>query len=122
MASAPSANGCCNFIASSSRHPLLDLGWVSNDGHRLRMDRAEARAQRSSSRFPLGLPSPPPFPRPLFPLFPEDEAMAVEFSDVDRSSVIAGGVTIANLPQVARNLRRSSSAVLEIGRFLWSAN
>jgi hypothetical protein len=71
-----------------------------------------ARAQRSTSGFPLGLPSPPPFPRPLlplFPLFPEDDAMAVEFSEVDSSSVSASGVTIANLPQVAKNFRRSSS-------------
>jgi hypothetical protein len=38
---------------------------------------------------------------PLFPLlFPDDPAMAVGFSDVDSSSVSAGGVTIANLPQV----------------------
>src|SRR5271154_2245890 len=36
--------------------------------------------------------------------------MAFEFSDVDNSRVIAGGVTIANLPQDARNFRRSSSS------------
>jgi hypothetical protein len=35
--------------------------------------------------------------------------MAVEFNDVDKSIVIAGGVTTANLPQLARNFRRSSS-------------
>jgi hypothetical protein len=32
--------------------------------------------------------------------------MAVEFNDVDNSNVIAGGVTIANFPQAARNSRR----------------
>jgi hypothetical protein len=36
--------------------------------------------------------------------------MAVEFSDVDKSIVMAGGVTTANFPQVARNFRRSSVA------------
>jgi hypothetical protein len=36
--------------------------------------------------------------------------MAVEFNDVDKSIVIAGGVTTANLPQLARNFRRSSSS------------
>jgi hypothetical protein len=35
--------------------------------------------------------------------------MAVEFSDVDNSSVIAGGVTTANFPQAARNFRRSAA-------------
>lgn len=42
---------------------------------------------------------------------PPPEAMtAVLCRDVDRRTVIAGGVTIANFPQVARNLRRSSLA------------
>jgi hypothetical protein len=36
--------------------------------------------------------------------------MAVELSDVDKSIVMAGGVTTANLPQLARNFRRSSSS------------
>jgi hypothetical protein len=36
--------------------------------------------------------------------------MAVEFSDVDKSIAMAGGVTTANLPQLARNFRRSSSS------------
>jgi hypothetical protein len=36
--------------------------------------------------------------------------MAVELSDVDKSIVMAGGVTTANFPQVAMNLRRSSLA------------
>jgi hypothetical protein len=36
--------------------------------------------------------------------------MASEFSDVDKSIVIAGGVMAANLPHEARNFRRSSSA------------
>ena len=35
--------------------------------------------------------------------------MAVEVKDVDKSIVIAGGVTTANFPQVARNFRRSAS-------------
>jgi hypothetical protein len=34
--------------------------------------------------------------------------MAEEVSDVDKSIVMAGGVTTANLPQAAKNLRRSS--------------
>jgi hypothetical protein len=53
-------------------------------------------------------------------LFPEDAAMAVEFSDEDSSSVSAGGVTITHSPQVARNLRRSSIALSRIGRFSWA--
>jgi hypothetical protein len=40
--------------------------------------------------------------------------MAVEFSDVDKSIVMAGGVTTANLPQRARNFRRSSSSGVPI--------
>jgi hypothetical protein len=36
--------------------------------------------------------------------------MAVEFKEVDNSSVIAGGVTTANFPQEARNFRRSAAA------------
>jgi hypothetical protein len=43
----------------------------------------------------------------LFPLPPEC-ALAVEFKDVDNSSVIAGGVTTANFPQAAKNFRRSA--------------
>src|SRR4030095_316581 len=39
---------------------------------------------------------------------PPEAATASELSDVDRSIVMAGGVTAANLPQEARNLRRSS--------------
>jgi hypothetical protein len=34
--------------------------------------------------------------------------MAFEVRDVDNSIVIAGGVTTANLPQAARNFRRSA--------------
>jgi hypothetical protein len=34
--------------------------------------------------------------------------MAVEFSEVDNNSVIAGGVTTANFPQAAKNFRLSS--------------
>jgi hypothetical protein len=37
--------------------------------------------------------------------------MAVEVSEVDSSSVMTGGVTAANLPQVFRNARRSSSSL-----------
>jgi len=37
--------------------------------------------------------------------------MALDVNDVDSSSVIAGGVTTANLPQVFKNSRRSSSSV-----------
>src|SRR3954469_19813962 len=66
---------------------------------------------RFVSVFPFGLPSPPPLPNPLLPFAPE-RAIAVDFNDVDRSIVIAGGVTAANFPQVARNLRRSSSAIV----------
>src|SRR3954469_5631094 len=40
---------------------------------------------------------------------PADPAMAELCSEVDRSSVTAGGVTTANFPHVARNLRRSAS-------------
>src|SRR4051794_25924592 len=40
--------------------------------------------------------------------------MAVELSEVDSSSVIAGGVTTANFPQAAMNLRRSLSASVEL--------
>jgi hypothetical protein len=52
---------------------------------------------------------------------------AVECKDVDNSAVIAGGVTTANLPQVARNFRRSAAPAtstsfsgLAIGIFLVS--
>jgi hypothetical protein len=45
-------------------------------------------------------------------------AMAVEVKDVDNSIVIAGGVTTANLPQVARTCRRSAS---EAGSFFESS-
>jgi hypothetical protein len=38
--------------------------------------------------------------------------MALEVRDVDRSRVIAGGVTATNLPQVFRNSLRSSSSLL----------
>jgi hypothetical protein len=51
----------------------------------------------------LGLPSPPPFPQPLFPL-PPDFATAVEVRDVDNNNEIAGGVTTANLPQAAKKI------------------
>src|SRR5436305_15346199 len=67
------------------------------------------------SDLPFGLPSSPPLPQPLFPFgppscpLPPDDAMASEVKDVESSNVIAGGVTIANFPQVAKNLRRSSS-------------
>ena len=74
--------------------------------------------QRLASGFPFGLPSPPPLPYPLLPDLP-DFAIAVEFNDVDRSIVIAGGVTAANFPQVARNLRRSSSALVSDIRSLF---
>ena len=67
-----------------------------------------AHAHLLESSLPLGLPSPPPFPKPLLPRPPE-AAIAVEFSEVESSIVIAGGVTAANFPQVARNFRRSSS-------------
>src|SRR3954453_17264557 len=42
-----------------------------------------------------------------------DAAIAELCSEVERSKVIAGGVTTANFPQVAKNLRRSSSASWE---------
>jgi hypothetical protein len=42
-----------------------------------------------------------------------DAAMAELCNEVERSKVIAGGVTTANFPQVAKNLRRSSSASWE---------
>jgi hypothetical protein len=46
--------------------------------------------------------------------------MAVEFSDVDSSIVMAGGVTTANLPQFARNFRRSSSSGVPVSADGWS--
>ncbi|MGY2935022.1 hypothetical protein ACVWZ6_004624 [Bradyrhizobium sp. GM6.1] len=45
------------------------------------------------------------------PFCPPERAMAVEVSEVDSSSVMTGGVTAANLPQVFRNARRSSSSL-----------
>lgn len=83
---------------------------------------------RLLSSLPFGLPSPPPLPKPLLPrgplplplldgpCCPADCATAGEFNEVDKSIVIAGGVTAANFPHVARNLRRSSSA-WSVGRF-----
>ena len=59
---------------------------------------------------PLPLLPLPLLPLPL-PFLPEEAAIAVEFSDVESRSVIVGGVTTANLPQEARNFRRSSSAL-----------
>src|SRR4051794_33020349 len=47
------------------------------------------------------------------PLRAPDTPIAALCSEVDRSNVIAGGVTTANFPQVAKNLRRSSSASWE---------
>jgi hypothetical protein len=55
----------------------------------------------------LGLGRPPPL----------EAAIASEFSDVDSNIVMAGGVTAANLPQEARNLRRSSSTSTGCGTF-----
>ena len=46
--------------------------------------------------------------------------MASEVNDVDSSIVIAGGVTTANFPHVARNFRRSASASFS-GELLISA-
>jgi hypothetical protein len=37
--------------------------------------------------------------------------MALEVRDVERSRVITGGVTAANLPQLFKNARRSSSSL-----------
>jgi len=54
-----------------------------------------------------------PLPTPLFPLPPEC-AMAVEFKLVDKRSVIAGGVTTANLPHAVRNFRRSASEAASV--------
>jgi hypothetical protein len=54
-----------------------------------------------------------PLPTPLFPLPPEC-AMALEFKLVDKRSVIAGGVTTANLPHVVKNLRRSSAKAASV--------
>ena len=44
----------------------------------------------------------------------EECAIAFEVSDVESSTVSAGGVTTANLPQAARNLRQSSSTVFSV--------
>ncbi len=53
--------------------------------------------------------------RPLSSCFtpcrPPEPAMAVEVREVDRSRVITGGVTAANLPQVLKKARRSSSSL-----------
>jgi hypothetical protein len=46
------------------------------------------------------------------PRLPPEAAMAVELSDVERRRVMAGGVTVANFPQAARNFRRSSSVAI----------
>ena len=57
--------------------------------------------QPSLSLLPFGLPSPPPLPLPLLPFGPPrmlDEAIASEVKEVESKSVIAGGVTAANLP------------------------
>jgi hypothetical protein len=43
------------------------------------------------------------------PLLPIEPAITLEVSEVDSSTVSAGGVTAANLPHVLRNSRRSSS-------------
>lgn len=71
-------------------------------------------AQRVLSSLPLGLPSRPPLPLPLLP--PADPApdlaIASDVREVASRSVIAGGVTAANLPHVFRNSRRSSSSEL----------
>ncbi|MEY9361511.1 hypothetical protein ABH994_004232 [Bradyrhizobium yuanmingense] len=45
------------------------------------------------------------------PRRPPELAMAPEVREVDRSRVITGGVTAANLPQVFKNARRSSSSL-----------
>jgi hypothetical protein len=55
-------------------------------------------------------PLPPELPEPPELCAPE-RAIAVDVSEVDNSSVIAGGVTAANFPQLFRNSRRSSSSV-----------
>jgi hypothetical protein len=55
-------------------------------------------------------PSSPPFPKPLFPLkcpssllpLPPECAIAVELSEVDSGSVMAGEVTTANFPHVSK--------------------
>jgi hypothetical protein len=55
-------------------------------------------------------PLPPELPEPP-ELCAPDAAIAVDVSEVDNSSVIAGGVTAANFPQLFRNSRLSSSSV-----------
>jgi hypothetical protein len=52
--------------------------------------------------------------------FCPDAAMALEVSEVDRSKVMAGGVTPANLPQVFKNSRRSSSSVVGMTSTSWT--
>lgn len=47
----------------------------------------------------------------LVPCRPPEAAMAFEVREVDRRSVMTGGVTAANLPQVFKNARRSSSSL-----------
>jgi hypothetical protein len=63
-----------------------------------------SHSSKSRSRPPRGGPSRGGPSRP-----PPDRATASEFSDVDNRIVNAGGVTTANFPHAARNLRRSSS-------------
>jgi hypothetical protein len=59
-------------------------------------------------------PEPPPLPpEPPEPSTrrPPEYAIAADVSEVDNSSVMVGGVTAANLPQVFKNSRRPSSSV-----------
>lgn len=72
------------------------------------------RSRSLSKNEPLR-PLPPPLPPALRP--PEC-AIAVDVNDVDKSRVIAGGVTAANLPHDFKNFRRSpSSSILGMASF-----
>jgi hypothetical protein len=51
-------------------------------------------------------------------VFPEDAVTAVVVRVVDRSAVIMGGVTAANLPHVLRNSRRSKSHLSGVSTML----
>jgi hypothetical protein len=43
-------------------------------------------------------------------MLPPEREMAVDVIEVDSNRLIAGGITMANLPHDFRNLRRSSSS------------
>jgi hypothetical protein len=53
--------------------------------------------------------------------FPADLAIAGDESELESSTVIAGGTVIANLPQAARKSRRPSSTGFLVSSSIWQA-